>query len=183
MKTEYHQELYDTLAHARKIRQVYKSWERSKTGIKYPEKGTAYKNYMLIVCYGKIEHIFKNIVADYFTKPGMPQRCEQFGNKIRDRLPGSMAKDRLNKFIKDECSEAWFNEIKRRCDIPTHRCKHKARYSFSDTYVAVTSLTNARHNFAHGDSPYTGSIDDLLQYYIKAIVWLYEIDDIIDSIG
>ena len=162
---------------------MYKSWERSKTGIKYPEKGTAYKNYMLIVCYGKIEHIFKSIVADYFTKPGMPQRCEQFGNRIRERLPGSLVKEKLYHFIGEECSKAWLAEIKNRNNDPNYKCKYKPRYSFSDTYVAVTSLTNARHNFAHGDSPYTGSIDDLLQYYIKAIVWLYEIDDIIDSIG
>jgi hypothetical protein len=47
MKAEYIQELYDTLDHARKIKGVYKSWERSKTGFKYPEKGAAYKNYLL----------------------------------------------------------------------------------------------------------------------------------------
>lgn len=183
MKIEYNQELYDTLSHARKIRQVYRSWERSKTGFKYPEKGAAYKNYLLIVCYGKIEHVFKNILADYFTKVGMPQRCQRFGNKIRERLPGSMTKEKLNNFIKEECSEEWFLEIKRRTDDITHKCKHKRNLSFADAYIAVTSLTNARHNFAHGDSPYTGSIDDLLQYYIKAIDWLYEIDDIINTVG
>lgn len=183
MKAEYCQELYDTLAHARKIRQVYKKWERSKTGFKYPEKGAAYKNYLLIICYGKIERIFKNLVADYFNKQGMPQRCQQFGNKIREKLPGSLAKDKLNKFIGDDCSKLWLDEIKRRDRDPSYRCKHKSKYSFSDTYVAVTSLTNARYAFAHGDSPYAGSIDDLIQYYIKAIVWLYEIDDIINVIG
>ena len=183
MKAEYIQELYDTLDHARKIKGVYKSWERSKTGFKYPEKGAAYKNYLLIVCYGKIEHVFKNILADYFTKSGMPQKCVQFGNKIRDKLPGSMARDKLNKYIKEECSEAWFSEIKRRTDDPAHRCKRKRDYSFSDAYMAVTSLTNARHKFAHGETPYTGSIDDLLLYYIKSIVWLYEIDDIINTVG
>ena len=183
MKAKYHQELYDTLHHARKMRQIYKSWERSKTGYKYPEKGAAYKNYLLILCYGKMENIFKNLLADYFTKPGMPHRCEQFGNKIREKLPGSMAKDRLNKFIGDECSKAWLDEIKRRDTDSAYRCRHKKTYSFSDTYFAVTSLTNARRTFAHGDSPYTGSIDDLIQYYIKAIVWLYEIDDIINRIG
>lgn len=133
MKAEYTQELYDTLDHARKIKSVYKSWERSKTGFKYPEKGAAYKNYLLIVCYGKVEHVFKNILADYFTQSGMPQKCVQFGNKIRDKLPGSMARDKLNKYIKEECSEAWFSEIKKRTEDAAHKCKHKKRYSFSDT--------------------------------------------------
>ena len=183
MKTEYNEELYDTLNKAREIRRLYKKWERSKTGYKYPEKGEAYKNYMLIVCYGKIEHIFKNILADYFTQLNMPQRCKRFGNKIREKLPGSLAKDKLNQFIKEECSEEWYNEIKRRSNDPLYKCKHKKTLSFSDAYVAVTSLTNARHNFAHGDSPYTGSIDDLLQYYIKSIEWLYEIDNIINTLG
>lgn len=183
MKPEYQQELSDTLLLARKICRIYKNWERSKTGYKYPEKGMAYKNYMLIVCYGKVEFIFKNMVADYFTQPQFPQRCRQFGNKIRDRLPGSMAKSSLNNFIKTECSTAWYDEIKRRVDDPTYHCRRHRRHSFSDTYLAVTSLTNARHNFAHGDAPYTGSINDLLQYYIKAIAWLYEIDNIIQTVG
>ena len=47
MKSEYIQELNDTLSEARKIRKIFKDWERSKTGYKYPEKGAAYKNYLL----------------------------------------------------------------------------------------------------------------------------------------
>ena len=183
MKVEYIQELNDTLNHAKSIRKIYISWERSKTGFKYPEKGAAYKNYMLIACYGKIERIFKTLIFDYFTQPSMPQKCIQFGNKIHDQLPGSLAKERLNEFIKKECSSEWYDEIKRRLGNPAHQCKHDNRYSFSDTYMAVTFLTNARHNFAHGDSPYTGSVDDLILYYKKAIVWLYEIDDIINTVG
>ncbi len=183
MKIEYVTELNDTLRCAREIRKIYKNWEQSKTGYRYPEKGAAYKNYLLILCYGKVERIFKNIVADYFTNSGMPQRCVRFGNKLRDKLEGSLAKDRLNNYIKEQCSEDWFNEIKRRTNDASYKCKRHRQYTFFEVYNAVTSLTNARHNFAHGDMPYTGSIDDLLIYYKKSIAWLYEIDDIINIIG
>jgi hypothetical protein len=182
MKADYKEELEDTLNHAKKIRKLYKNWESSKTGYKYPEKGIAYKNYLLICCYGKIEHVFKNIVADYFISTGMPLRCVRFGNKIRERLPGSMARDVLNKFIKEECSEEWFKEIKHREDTAS-KCSHNKSYSFKDAYIGLTSLTNIRHNFAHGTSTYTGNIDDIITYYLKSIAWLYEIDDIISYIG
>ncbi len=183
MKIEYAEALNETLDHAKKISAIYKSWERSKTGFKHPEKGAAYKNYLLIVCYGKIEYVFKNMVADYFTGPNMPQRCVQFGNTLRDRMTGSLAKDRLNHFIKNECSEDWFNEIKRRDSDITYKCKKYKSYTFAEAYIALTSLTNNRHNFAHGDKAYTGSIDNLIQYYKKAVAWLYEIDDIINTAG
>ncbi len=183
MRIEYTQEIKDILLQAKKIVAIYKSWERSKTGYKYPEKGAAYKNYLLILCYGNIEHVFKNLIADYFTRPGMPSRCRRFGEKIRERLPGSMSKDRLNNFFKEECSELWYDEIKRRCGDINYRCIKNKKFSMNDTYVALTSLTNARHDFAHGENPYTGKIDDLLLYYRKSIVWLYEIDDIIIKIG
>ena len=183
MKSEYIQELNDTLSEVRKIRKIFKDWERSKTGYKYPEKGAAYKNYLLIVCYGKIERIFKNIIGDYFTQPSMPQRCMQFGNTIREKLPGSMAKDRMNHFIKEECSSAWLDEIKKREANVTYKCKRFPRFTFADAYMGLTSLTNARHNFAHGESPYTGSVDDLIDYYQKSMAWLYEMDDIISKIG
>lgn len=183
MKTEYANEIKDILVQVKKITTIYKRWERSKTGYKYPEKGAAYKNYLLILCYGNIEHLFKNIIADYFVRSSMPQRCQRFGEKIRERLPGSMAESILNKFIKEECSELWFNEIKNRCNDVSNKCYYNKKYSMKDTYIALSSLTNARHDFAHGDKPYTGKIEDLVLYYKKSIVWLYEIDNIIKVIG
>ena len=183
MKTNYVNAIKDILVQVRKVVLIYKKWERSKTGYKDPEKGAAYKNYLLILCYGNIEHVFKNIIADYFVQATMPQKCQGFGEKIRERLPRSMAESVLNNFIKEECSELWFNEIKTRCNDVNYRCRYCKKYSMKDTYIALTSLTNARHAFAHGDNPYTGTIEDLVLYYKKSIVWLYEIDNIVSNIS
>ena len=182
MKSNYENELKDGLHYARKVRRLHKTWEQSKTGYKYPEKGVAYKNFLLIYCYGKIEYYFKQLLFDYFTKLGMPQRCVNFGNSIKDKLPGSMTKSRLNDWIKKECSDQWFNEINRRCNDSSYRCVHNSRYTFNDVDLALTSLTNNRHKLAHGESLYAGSVEDIIQYFEKSIVWLYEIDDIINKI-
>lgn len=183
MKEEYKNELKDALKYALKIKNTYKSWEKTKTHFKHTEKGVAYKNFLLIYCYGKIEKIFKQIVADYFTKKSMPERCVNFGNSIRDRLPGSLTKDRLNKWIKDECSQKWFDEITYRCRDVNNKCKRNKKYKFNDMYLALTSLTNLRHDLAHGSNLFNGNPDDLIDYFKKSIIWLYEIDDIIMKIG
>ena len=181
MKTNYSKELIDTLKHSQKIKQIYKTWERSKTGYKYPEKGAAYKNYLLIYCYGKIETIFKHLVADYFAQESMPQRCKQFADKIRERLPSNLTKDGINRFIREECGSDWLTELHTREKSTTYRCIHNRNYTYYDVILAVNFLTNLRNSFAHGQECYTGSIDDIIVYYKKSIVWLYEIDDVINK--
>lgn len=183
MKSDYTTNLKETEAHLRIVKNYFKRWQKTKHSIKTPEIGAAYKNYILIYAYGTIEKTFKNIIADHFCTPGMPQRCIQFGNKIRDQLPGSMAKERLNKFIKDECSKLWYDELARRCNDTTYKCKKNKKITVDDAYIALTSLTNSRHDFAHSAKPYTGKIDNLMEYYKKSVAFLYEIDDIINSIG
>lgn len=183
MKIDYTNDLIDALQYSRKINKYYKLWQKSKTSFKHPEKGMAYKNFLVIYCYGKIEHTFKKIVSDYFLQSGMPRRCIDFGNKIREILPGSMAKDKLNNWIKKECSEEWFNEIDKYCKDRNKFCKKKKNLLFKDAYLALTSLTNLRHDLAHGTKLYLGNPDDIITYFIKSIAWLYEIDDIIKKVG
>lgn len=183
MKREYKDELKDAFSYALKIRRMFKSWEKTKNHHKHPEKGVAYKNFLLIYCYGKIEFYFKQIISDYFVRPCMPERCISFGNKIRERLPGSMTKGMLNEWIKKECSTKWFDEIDYRCKDPSNKCKRNKNYKFNDMYLALTSLTNLRHDLAHGTKLYLGNPDDLIDYFKKSIIWLYEIDDIINKMG
>ena len=183
MKREYKDELKDALSYALRIRKMFKNWERTKRHYLHPEQGEAYKNFLLIYCYGKIEFYFKRILSDYFLNPNMPQRCISFGNEIRKRFPGSMAKDKLNDWIKKECSPKWYEEIDKRCKDRNSKCKRNKNYKFNDMYFALTSLTNLRHDLAHGTKLYSGSPDDLIDYFKKSIVWLYEIDDIINKIG
>lgn len=183
MKNEYITNLKDAKKHIKLVRKYFDDWQKTDYSIKTPAKGATYKNYILIYAYGTIEYTFKNLIADYFCASGMPQRCIQFGNKIRDRLPGSMAKDMLNKFIGEECSKLWLQELKKRCDDTTTKCKINNKITVDDAYIALTSLTNSRHAFAHSAKPYTGEIDDLMNYYKKSVAFLYEIDDIINTIG
>lgn len=181
MNVEYSNGLASALEEANRINKIYKAWENSQDFLVNPIKGTAYKNYILIRCYGQIEKTVRNILADYFTSKGMPQLCIQFGNKIRDRLHASLTKDLFPNFIKNNCSELWFVEIKRRQTDATYRCIKNHCYSFLDAFLGLTSLTNNRNSFAHGSSPYTQSIDDLIVYYEQSIVWLYELDDIVQN--
>lgn len=183
MKIEYTNDLKDALKYARTIKNCYNAWQKSKSGYKHQEKGVAYKNFLLIFCYGKIENTFKKIISDYFLRNGMPQRCIDFGNKIRDALPGSMAKDKLNNWIRKECSIKWFDEIDKRCKDKNWFCKKNRTLLFNDAYLALTSLTNLRHDLAHGTNLYSGRPEDIITYFIKSIAWLHEIDDIIKIIG
>ena len=61
--------------------------------------------------------------------------------------------------------------------------KKKKTLLFNDAYLALTSLTNLRHDLAHGTNLYSGRPEDIITYFIKSIAWLHEIDDIIKIIG
>ncbi len=140
-----------------------------------------YKSYAIILAYGCIEHITKNLIADYYKQSHMPLRCQQFAYMLlNDNHPLSVNKEKFNNFLKKECGTQWIGELKRRESekIKDKKC-HK--YTIDQLYLAIDFIFAERCKFAHGESSYTGTINELIENFKLAKVWLYEIDDIISS--
>lgn len=181
MKIDYIEKIDKTYKELLRIKRKIKSMQNSKNSIKKLDDINVYKNYAVILAYGCLENITKNIIADYYKDLNMPLRCQNFAsNLLSDNYSLSIKKEAINNFIKKECSVQWFDEIKRREDNQIKDKKYK-KYTLTQMYISVNFIFVERCKFAHGESSYLGTINEFIDNFIRAKAWLYELDNIVNN--
>ena len=181
MLDEYIQKIQDTHNELLRIKSKIHILQNCRQASLYSADIKAFKNYAVILAYGCIENTVKNLISDYYKKPTMPMKCQQFAvNLIDNKYSLSICKELFNKFLKKDCSEQWFNELKRR---EQNQLKDKKSYRFTvqQMYMAIDFIFQERCKFAHGESSYQGTINELCENFLKAKMWLYELDNIISN--
>lgn len=181
MQTEYIEKIKKTYQELLRIRRKIKIMQNSKNSIKKLDDINVYKNYAVILAYGCLENITKNIISDYYKDVKMPLRCQSFAsNLLADNYALSIKKESINRFIKKECSEQWFNELKRREELNIKDKKYK-KFTISQMYTSIDFIFAERCKFAHGESSYLGTINELIDNFTRARAWLFELDNIINN--
>ncbi len=181
MQDEYRDKIDATLKELLWIKKKINKMQNSAQSIKKLPDINVYKNYAVILAYGCLENITKNIVADYYKSRSMPLRCQQFAARLLgDKYALSIEKESFYKFFKKECSHEWFDEMKRRekADLLDKRYK---KYRYSKMWMAVNFIFQERCSFAHGQASYQGTINELIENFYPARSWLYEVDHIVSS--
>lgn len=111
----------------------------------------------------------------------MPIRCQQFAaTLLNDNYSLSINKENFNRFLRKECSEQWFDELKRR-ETSNLKDKKYYKYTLQQMYLSINFIFQERCKFAHGESSYSGTINELVENFIRARAWLYELDNIISN--
>jgi len=142
----------------------------------------------VVLAYGTIENTARNIVADYYRNPSFSSRCKNFAEKLtkeNSHIAFSIKQEGFNNFVNKECNPLWLDELRRRQCDPTYMDLYRHQFRFSDMYGnngATDSLSNARNSFSHGKGNYQGGMHNIIDYFRKSAAWLYEIDNIIDTI-
>ena len=181
MQIEYIDKIEKTNKELIKIKNKIKSMQNSKNSIKKLDNINVYKNYAVIVAYGCLENITKNIIADYYKNINMPLRCQTFANNLlSDNYSLSIKKELIYRFIKKECSVQWFDEIKRR-EFENIKDKKYKKFTMQQIFVSTDFIFAERCKFAHGESSYSGTINELIDNFKRAKAWLYELDSIVNN--
>ncbi len=181
MQDDYVNKINATLKELLRIRKKINKFQSSPHSINMLPDINVYKNYAVILAYGCIENISKNIIADYYKISTMPMRCQEFAARLLgDKYSLSVDKESFKNFLKKECSSEWFEEMKRRekADLLDKRYK---RCRYSKMWMALNFIFQERCNFAHGKSSYQGTIKELIDNFYSARSWLYELDNIVSS--
>lgn len=124
--------------------------------------------YSLIKASGTLEIAFKSIIADFCVTGTFPQIDTFIHKKVR--------KNSMNPTYKNICTLlGQFDEQWQR-DFKEHVKQDANKAQMLD---ALSSLSNARNEFAHGGAPNT-SIDDIENYYINGIKVISILDNIVN---
>ena len=181
MQDEYRDKIEETYRELRRIKSKVNRLQNSRRSSQYLSDIKAFKNYAVILAYGCIENTVKHLIADYYKKPGMPIKCQQFAvDLIENSYSLSIKKEIFNKFLKKDCSVKWFDELKRRETLQL-KDRRSSRFTISQMYLAVDFIFEERCKFAHGESSYQGTINELVDNFVKAKCWMYELDSIISN--
>lgn len=181
MKIEYIEKINKIHKELLRIKRKIKCMQNSKNSIKKLDDINVYKNFAVILAYGCLENITKNLIADYYKDATMPLRCQSFAsNLLSDYYPLSIKKANINNFIKKECSEQWFDELKRIEKADIKDIKYK-KYTLTQIYTSIDFIFAERCKFAHGESSYSGTINEFIDNFVRAKAWLYILDSIINN--
>jgi RiboL-PSP-HEPN len=109
--------------------------------------------YSIIKSCGTIEVAYKSLVADYCSKRAKPQIKNYLDNKVRENSRNPTFSNICS--LLNEFDENWNSSFKTL--VNTHPDKNNIQTS-------ITSLVDARNDFAHGGSP-TVTINDLVNQF------------------
>ena len=76
-------------------------------------------------------------------------------------------------YLYASCGKMWFSD-------ETDKKYHK--FTIDQILLSIDFIFTERCKFAHGDSSYSGTINELIDNFTKARAWLYELDSIVNNI-
>ncbi|MHB1051195.1 MAG: HEPN domain-containing protein [Bacteroidota bacterium] len=123
--------------------------------------------YSIIKACGTIEIAYKNLVADYCSKRSKPQIKNYIDNKVRDSSRNPTFSNMCN--LLNEFDDAWNDKFKDL--VSNHPDKNTIQTS-------LTSLVDARNEFAHGGNP-TVTITDVIKQYCHSRIVIELMDSVL----